>query len=418
MYNLYMPILFKARHVVYGLIIATSLPLFAVFCRGYVPSRFQSVNVPVWEQTPPHCIPNKAREVWIPLRYAANYGRTSLLFARAIAEEPIIESALQSRESTSQSAVHVAAAARCLTTLDSLVGESGPTKIVRDRLAFRLMGQQDADGWFVALGKNPVINASVLKSQSEVTTSLVEYYRVAQNDSVIYSCLRAANALCLIAQQASSPCHNLDLGCSVFPLALVYESSGDRTYLRQALLASTASDATCCGILELYAITGNTEFVKRAWTQWEKSAPPSLPGAERLLELSGDGSLLGSVAWIGRHYEELPIPAYATHDGCVIIATDPGNFASHDLVVKQRVPSQFSRVLLIAKSTGPLTNLRLHLDPAWTNSASVIKTLVNGKPFSKNVASKADINIHAKLKTGDVVTVTCTRLRDRFHASS
>ena len=259
-----------------GLLILIPAPFFALLCRGHSPSRFETVNLPVWERRPPppappshffRLIPPPPGTVQIP----GNPWLGTLLRA----DESRLLAGVE-RPGTG----NAGAAGDWLEEACAWGRASASLASKQDRVATSLLAAQAEDGTF---GLHPERTPERPWSPSEAAAQrsclrgLLAYYAAARQPAAIHAALTAGNRMIAAAREGPDPAW-------VYPLARLSQEADDPRFLDAARRQAVSSDGL--GLCALYEATGEAAYLAGARQAWTR-APRSTALAAELLLLTG-----------------------------------------------------------------------------------------------------------------------------------
>ena len=259
-----------------SLLILIPAPFFALLCRGHSPSRFETVNLPVWERRPPppappshffRLTPPPPGTVQIP-------------------DNPWLGTLLRADENRLLAGVERPGAGDAGAAGDWLEGAcvwgrgSASLASKQDRVATRLLAAQAEDGTF---GLHPEHTAERPWSPAEAAAQrsclrgLLAYYAAARQPAAIHAALTAGNRMIAAARERPDPAW-------VYPLARLSQEADDPRFLDAARRQAAFSDGM--GLCALYEATGQAAYLAGARQAWTR-APRSTVLAAELLLLTG-----------------------------------------------------------------------------------------------------------------------------------
>ena len=267
----------RLRHALaLGVLLFATTPLLALLCKGHVPSRFAPANLPPWERQPPRPAPCRA-----PVRAAlAAPGEVQLpntvldrLFLQ-VDERRLFHAIEHPKQAVNpldagQPGVWLEAACA--------LGRVNPRlRAAQDRVALRLMSNQDEDGYLGVSPTKRAWNAAEATAQGRNIRGLLAYYDITHTPAAVYSAVMAGNLLlskCASKPDPSQP----DLA---FPLVRLYQDTKDTTFLTGAIRQARQCAVDGQGLCALYASTGQSSYLRAAQTRWKASdRTPALAAA-------------------------------------------------------------------------------------------------------------------------------------------
>ncbi len=290
-----------------GFLLLGPAPFFALLCRGHSPSRFETVNLPVWERRPP---PPAAPSPFFRLppappgavRIPGNPWVAALL--RADEDRLLAGLERPGRGDAGAAGAWLEAACAWGREPDSLTAK-------QDRVANRLLATQAEDGTFGPGGSAPSAarrpwSPAEAAAQRSCLRGLLAYYAAAGRPAAIQAALSAGGRMAAAAQSRPDPAW-------IYPLARLFQETDDPRFLtaarRQAALSDGSDNGDGLGLCALYEATGQPALLARARQEWARGPHSQALTAEMLLltgrpgyaaaleRLPPDGPEMARAAW-------------------------------------------------------------------------------------------------------------------------
>ncbi len=267
------------------LLVAVTLPPLVVLCRGRSPSRFSTINLPVWERKAPHAAHAKGALRAVPLPPNA------VQF-----DKPFLRAMLQSSENRLMAPIespskHPTAAAGSagvwLEAACALGRRDRALAAKQDRVALRLMTAEDADGYLAAGQGRSRWAASQILAESRNLRGLLACYAATHHVALIYAAMQAGD-LVVSAPELAAPvpqpllaptglasarkASQVPTASLVLPVARLYLMTGQQRYRQWAVHQARAGRADASGLCALYAAMGQAVFLRQAQKAWKQSA--------------------------------------------------------------------------------------------------------------------------------------------------
>lgn len=180
----------NGRHTaaISALVVLTA-PLFALLCRGHVPSRFAASNLPFWQRALPH--PAHLAVTLCRPPAAPGTVHYDALPLRNVNEDRL----LSGLERPSSRAAKSGAAGEWLEMACALGRNDSHLRRRQDDVALRLMNAQDQDG-YLAAGKGRLRwSPAQADAFGHNLRGLLAYYAVTRDPAVIYAAMQAGDLL-------------------------------------------------------------------------------------------------------------------------------------------------------------------------------------------------------------------------------
>jgi len=251
------------------------VPVTALLCRGYTPSRLDTPNLPAWEHRLPQAAPLRVRFVLPPIEPGktrlADYSQRDYLLRTD--ENKLLRGAEVKHQG------NAGAAGRWLETACGWGRGNRALREKQDRVAGRLMSAQDEDG-FIGVRSTPARwTVQDTRAQTDCLRGLLAYYTLTQRPAAIYAALSAADQL--LSEHPSDP-------SLVFPLARLYQATSDSHYLTIARHQAQNKHSDGLGFCALYEATGRHEYLTNAQSLWAGNQALRSPAlSAELLRLTG-----------------------------------------------------------------------------------------------------------------------------------
>ena len=373
-----MPRRVSLRTFALGLLTALPLIPLALLCLGRSPSRFDTVNLPVWERHAPTPAPRRFQYALPPAAPGA------IVFAH----NPWTAALRKSPDPKSIADEGAWLEAGCVW------GRTDPALAAKqDRIATRLLAAQTDADWLGGGDQGRPLTAAQWNAQGPGLRGLLAWYALTKNTAAIYASLSLGSRA--LARLDSRP----DPAWAA-PLARLYAETGDTRFLHAARrLAAPGDGLAWCA---LYEATGETDTLAAAERAW--SAVPSSPLAAELLLLTGrpgyaralaaappSGPALARMAWTRAPQGvavQTPLPCAAT-------------FRSVHLM--QAVDKTGARAVTISVPRPTAFKLRVFLPPG-----PPVRVLINGKPQAIAAPPGGYTVLLRRWQNGDAVTVIPT----------
>ena len=265
-----------------GLLVLIPAPLFALLCRGHSPSRFETVNLPVWERhTPPPEPPSRLFRLTPAPPGTVQIPNNPWLAPLLRADESRLLAGIE-RPGTGD-------ARRAGDWLEAACAwgrEPASLASKQDRVANRLLAAQAEDGTFgLGAGRAPVQpwSPDEAAAQRSCLRGLLAYYAATGRPAVIQAALTAGIGVAAAARVQPDPAW-------VYPLARLSQEAGDPRFLAAARRQASLTDSVAgfkkddgLGLCALYEATGQPTYLARARRAWACGPQSSDLTAEMLL---------------------------------------------------------------------------------------------------------------------------------------
>ncbi|MGO8670889.1 MAG: beta-L-arabinofuranosidase domain-containing protein, partial [Capsulimonadaceae bacterium] len=287
--------------------LAATLPALAVFCLGRTPSRYADDNLPDWERRAPSparmsvspaCVPQPAsfEEGTVPVLSGLQSASEDALFVslesspEALAHgEDIGPSGKETRASgrpTEPSALRnlvkpfpAGAPGLWLEQAAAVAGSDPALTAKMDRVAVRLMNNQDRYGYLGSAEPSGLYTAADIEAHAGNLRGLVAYYRVSRQPAVIYAAMRAGDFLLTNYNPWPGTEDPVAEDSLVYALTRLYLQSGQVAYLRFAERESANGACGELGLCALFEATGDRHFLKAARESWWRAYSTRSAGA-------------------------------------------------------------------------------------------------------------------------------------------
>ncbi len=286
-----------------GVFVVLTLPPLVVLCRGRSPSRFSSVNLPVWERKSPHFARARAALRALPLPPNKVQFDKSIVRPLQKADENRLLAGIESPGKQPSSTAGNAGA--WLESACALGRQDRALSAKQDRVVLRLMTAEDADGYLAAGQKRGRWAASQVQAESRNLRGLLACYAVTHRVAVIYAAMQAGDLVvsapelgAIIPRPPFSPPGQtkvrpfppVQTAGLVLPMTRLYLMTGQERYRQWALHQAKTGRADAAGLCELYLATGQVLFLRQAQELWKQSATQGVPdpdAASCLLAMTG-----------------------------------------------------------------------------------------------------------------------------------
>lgn len=256
----------RLRHAAaLAVILLITVPLLVLLCKGHTPSRFASVNLPSWERQTPRPAPCRA-PIRAPLSAPGQVQLPDAILNRLFlrVDERRLFHAVEHPKQTSNP-LDAGQPGIWLEAACALGRENPHLRVEQDRVALRLLGAQDEDGFLGASPTKRAWNAADATTQGQNICGLLSYYDITHTPAAVYTTVMAGNLLlskCADRLRPSQP----DLA---LPLVRLYQETGDTAFLTGALRLARQGAIDGPGLCALYAATGQPEYLRSAQARWK-----------------------------------------------------------------------------------------------------------------------------------------------------
>lgn len=276
-----------------GLFVAATLPPLVVLCRGRSPSRFSPVNLPTWERKAPRPV------------QAIGSLRARLLPPSAVQFDPRFVQALcqtdENRlftglESAGRQPTLAAGNAGAWLEEACALGRQNPALAAKqDRVALRLMTDEDADGYLAAGQGRTRWTALQVIAESRNLRGLLACYALTRHVAVIDAATQAADLVVSAPELGAPPPRSVFVPPThaparplvpvqtaplVLPLTRLYLMTGQARYREWALRQMWAGHADAPGLCALFLATGQALFLHQAQAQWKRNTAQNAPNPD------------------------------------------------------------------------------------------------------------------------------------------
>ena len=265
-----MPHPISRRILLFGLLMLLPVPVTALLCRGYTPSRLDTSNLPPWEhrlpQAAPLCHPYALSTAEPGKNRISDYSLRAPLLQTD--ENQLLRGAEQKHRGDA------AAAGLWLESACAWGREDRALREKQDRVAERLMSTQCDDGFLGVRLASARWTVRDTAAQTDCLRGLLAYYAQTHRPAAIFAALSAADRL--MAEHPSDP-------SLIFPLTRLYQVTSDARYLRLARRQSQSKISDGLGLCALYEAAGRSDYLTKAQRTWSGSKSSPALSAELLL---------------------------------------------------------------------------------------------------------------------------------------
>lgn len=377
---------FSFPPLAFSLLILLPAPFFALLCRGHSPSRFDTINLPVWERRPPSPAPpcHLFRLTPAPpgaIQTPGNLWQAALLQTDenrllATAEHPGTGDA-------GQAGAWLEAACAWGRTAPDLSDK-------QDRVAIRLMAAQSDDGTFGRKKTTEPWTHEQIEAQQACLRGLLAYYAVTRRPAAIYAAQMAGDEIVPLLPSLS------DSGWA-FSLTRLAQETDDPRFLTAAEQQSAGSDGL--GLCALYEATGKSAYLSAARLAWAQSKPSPALAAELLL-LTGRPGYAAALNRLPASGPELARAGWTRVPHGVAITTVHASMAVFGNVRwNQRIAGK-ARTISVTTAKPAAFALRLYLPPGQASQVEI-----NGLRQTVPALPGSYATLARRWKNGDVVTI-------------
>ena len=370
----------------WSLLVLLPTPFFALLCRGHSPSRFETVNLPIWERRPPSPAPT------CPLFRLTPPPPGTI----QVPDNPWVASLLNADENRLLVGVEhpgLGDASKAGTWLEASCawGRASPALADKqDRVATRLMTAQGADGTFGRRTMTQPWSPTQIKAQQSSLRGLLAYYTLTRRPAAIYAALMTGNRIVPLLSDLP------DSGWTL-PLTRLSQEINDPRLLAAARRQAKNSDGL--GLCALYEATGQTAYLTEARTAWTLT-PPSSALATELLLLTGRPGYAAALDRLPTSGPDLARAAWTRAPLGIAVNTDrSSNAIFHGVQFTQKTTGK-ERTLSVTTTTPTAFKLRIYLPPGTPSQLKI-----NGVRQTIPAPPGSYATLLRRWRTGDVVTI-------------
>lgn len=254
----------KIKKTVIGIGFCSSVAFLGILCRGHVPDRSETTNLPSWQRVLPRPAEMAVKPKATPADYLAITESPQSPVTMLFHNTNNIESLISARQSggCNPKALEVIASwlvdscSGCYVTPQRL-------RLQRD-IAFKILSLQGGDGWFMEHMTSATVTSQALQAQGDVVNALCVYFAATRNPASYYAALLGSESILQYCNNASYFAGVKASPDLVEPLSRLYVLTRDYQYLKDAkqLCQSTANNGV--GLALLYEITGDKIYLQSA----------------------------------------------------------------------------------------------------------------------------------------------------------
>ena len=377
--------LVSARTLALGVLVMLPLLPLALLCRGRSPSRFDMLNLPVWERHAPTPAPRRFQYALPP----AVPGAIVLLpnpWTAALRKGP-------DPKGVGNEGAWLEAACVWGRTDSALAAK-------QDRIATRLLAAQNDAGWLGGGDKGRPLTPAQWNTQGPGLRGLLAWYALTKNTAAIYASLSLGSRALTRLDTRPDPTW-------AAPLARLYAETGDTRFLHAAhRLVSPKDGLAWCAVYEATGDTSALSSAERAWAA-APSAPhsptPASPAlAAELLLLTGRPGYARALAAGPPSGPALARMAWTRAPLGIAVQTPLPCAASFRAVhLAQTVDKMGTRTVTVSVSQPTAFKLRVFLP-----SGPPVRVLLNGKPQAAPAPPGDYVVLLRRWRNGDAVTIT------------
>ncbi len=366
----------------FGFLLLLPLIPLALLCLGRSPSRFDTLNLPVWERHAPTPAPRRFQYALPPAEPGAIVFAPNLWTA-ALRKSP-------DPKSVGDEGAWLEAAC--------VWGRTDPVLAAKqDRIATRLLASQNDAGWLGSSDNSKPLTPAQWNAQGPSLRGLLAWYALTRNPAAIYASLslgsRALDRLAVRPDDAWAA-----------PLARLYLETGDTRFLHAARhLAAPGDGLAWCA---LYEATGETDALAAAERAW--AAAPSGPNspalAAELLLLTGRTAYARALAAAPPSGPALARMAWTRAPlGMAVQTPLPCSASFRAVHLAQTVDKMGARTVTVSVPQPTAFKLRVFLP-----SGPPVRVLINGKPLPVAAPPGGYLVLLRRWRNGDGVMVIPT----------
>ena len=370
----------------WSLLVLLPAPFFALLCRGHSPSRFETVNLPVWERRPPASEPPcRLFRLTPPPPGTVQIPDNPWLVSLQYADENQLLAAVEHPGSGDAGKAGLWLEAAC-------AWGRAPQALAdkQDRVATRLMTAQGADGSFGRRISSRHWSLAEAKAQQGCLRGLLAYFALTHRPAAIYAALMTGNRILPLVSEIP------DAGWT-YPLTRLAQETDDTRFLATARREAASSDGL--GLCALYEATGQPAYLSEAHTAWTHTLFSSALAAELLL-LTGRPGYAAALDRLPDTGPDLARVAWTRAPLGIAVNTDHSSVAVFGGVQLKQQTSPLGRTISIATAIPKAFRLRVYLPPG---SPSQIQ--VNGLRQTVPAPSGGYATLLRRWRNGDVVTI-------------
>ena len=268
-------------------LLALTVPVLAMLCRGHSPSRYDLPNLPVWERQAPPSAKVHAYSAQTALPSGSAKITSSNQDASLLAADDNLFTVLDSATGAAVDRRQAGAPGEWL-ELSAQLSRYEPNLLPQvNQITMRLLGRQNADGY---LGPPKAVHhysSDDIAAHSQNIIGLLGGYAITKNPAVLYGAISAGHFVLQNYDPPKRAAATRSDSTIVYALSQLYLLTSDSDFLAFAQREGQKSHLSGVALCSLYEATGDSGYLKRARETWS-SGDHGPRFATKIFVLTGD----------------------------------------------------------------------------------------------------------------------------------
>ena len=249
-------------------LLALTVPVLAMLCRGHSPSRYDLPNLPVWERQAPPAAKVHAYSAQTALPSGSAQVTSSTLDASLRAADDSLFTVLDSAAGAAVDRRQAGAPGEWL-ELTTQLSRYEPGLLPRvNQITMRLLSRQTADGY---LGPPKAVHhysSDDIAAHSQNIIGLLGGYAITKNPAVLYGAISAGHFVLQNYDPPKRTAATRSDSTIVYALTQLYLLTSDGDFLAFAQREGEKSQLSGVALCSLYEATGDSGYLRRARDTW------------------------------------------------------------------------------------------------------------------------------------------------------